>query len=380
MRRAVLLPVAFALITLGCASQSGGDDVLAAGKGLKLVRIGRFDSPVYLTSPPGDRDRRFVVEQDGRILVLHHRNARTFLDIRGRVSSGGESGLLSMAFSPDYATTKRFYVYYTGRDGDQRVVAFHAATRDRADKDSARLVLKMADSESNHNGGLLLFGPDRRMYIGTGDGGGAGDQHGPRGNAQNKDSLLGKILRINPARSGDLAYTVPQDNPFVDGSGRPEVYSYGLRNPWRFSFDPANGDLVIGDVGQNAIEEIDYVHSGRGTNFGWRVFEGDDRYRAGESAPGAVGPVMTFTHNAGNCSITGGVVVRDREVPDAYGRYLLGDYCKGQILSAKLRTPKVTSLVNTGLKVHGLSSFGEDARGRVYVISLNGPVYRLASR
>jgi glucose/arabinose dehydrogenase len=388
MRRLALLPVGLALVAAGCGG-GGSSDVTetppgaAAGKGLKLVKIGRFDEPVYLTAPPEDEKRRFVVEQAGRIRVVRGRTVRTFLDIRGRVTSGSEQGLLSMAFSPDYATSRRFYVYYTGNDGDQRIVAFHAATENRADKGSARLVLKMADPESNHNGGLLLFGPDRRMYVGTGDGGGAGDRHGARGNGQNKDSLLGKILRINPARSGEHPYTIPADNPFVGGGGRPEIYSYGLRNPWRFSFDRATGDLVIGDVGQDAVEEIDYAKrdagAGSGVNFGWRVFEGDDRYARGESAPGAVGPVMTFSHSAGNCSITGGVVVRDRSVSAAYGRYLFGDFCKGDILSAKLATPRTTA-ARTGLRVDSVSSFGEDARGRVYVISLNGPVYRLAAK
>ena len=199
----------------------------------------------------------------------------------------------------------------------------------------------MADSESNHNGGLLLFGPDGLLYIGTGDGGGGGDLHGPRGNAQNLGSLLGKILRIDPRRSGGRPYSVPRDNPFVGRAGaRGEIYAYGLRNPWRFSFDRRTRDLTIGDVGQNAWEEIDFVPrgrgAGRGANFGWRLFEGRARYTPGESAPGHVDPVIVRSHDDGNCSITGGVVVRDPAVAGLDGRYVFGDFCRGRIESARL--------------------------------------------
>jgi glucose/arabinose dehydrogenase len=356
MRRLVTLPAVLALFACG-----GTSSAVIKSKSLKLVRVGTFSDPVFVTAPPGDRDRVFVVEQAGRIRVLDGGRTRTFLDIRKLVTSGGEQGLLGLAFAPDYATSQRFYVYYTGRSGNQRVVEYRAAAPDRADPGSARVVLQMADRESNHNGGMLLFGPDDRLYIGTGDGGGAGDQHGAHGNAQNRRSLLGKILRMDPAQPG----------------ARPEVYAYGLRNPWRFAFD--GQDLVIGDVGQDAVEEIDYVHDGEGKNFGWRVYEGNSRYHRGESAPGAVGPVMTFRHSDGNCSITGGVVVRDRAVPAAYGRYLFGDFCKGNILAARLKLPR-SHPYRTGLEVGSLSSFGVDARGRVYVVSLDGPVYRLAAR
>ncbi|MGI8624438.1 MAG: PQQ-dependent sugar dehydrogenase [Solirubrobacteraceae bacterium] len=357
----------------------------ASKRGLRLVRVGSFDNPVYVTSPRGDHRRVFVVEQGGRVRVLRdgRRLAQPFLDIHDLVTAGGEQGLLSIAFAPDYATSRRFYVYYTDAQKQQRVVEYRAASADRADPASARLVLKMADAESNHNGGLLLFGPDGHPYIGMCDGGGGGDKHGRLDNAQNGGSLLGKTLRIDPLASGSSPYTVPRENPFFGTAGvRSEIYAYGLRNPWRFSFDGKTGDLAIGDVGQNAIEEVDFVRRGhgRGANFGWRVFEGRSVYAKGESAPGAVAPVMTFKHSAGNCSVTGGVVVRDRKVPGAYGRYLFGDFCKGEILSAKLRRPRVKSLRPTGLKVDGLSSFGQDARGRVYAVSVSGPVYRLAAR
>jgi glucose/arabinose dehydrogenase len=306
-----------------------------------------------------------------------------FLDIRSQVTAGGEQGLLGLAFAPDYKTSGRFYVYFTDRSQDQRVVEYKRASGERADAGSARLVLKMDDAEGNHNGGELLFGPDKHLYIGTGDGGGGGDQHGARGNAQNLGSLLGKLLRIDPAAAGGRPYSVPSDNPFVGrGGARGEIYSYGLRNPWRYSFDRRTGDLTIGDVGQDKVEEIDFVRrgKGRGANFGWRAFEGRARYAPGESAPGHVRPVITRTHNQGWCSITGGVVVRDPGLPALRGRYVFGDYCKGDILSARLSAGRARSVRATPLHVDSLSSFGEDARGRVYATSTDGPVYRLVPR
>jgi glucose/arabinose dehydrogenase len=369
------------------AAESDASPAPSAGasRGVRLKSIGRFESPLFVTAPPGDRRRMFVVEQDGRVRVLvgGRRRATPFLDIRSQVQTGSEQGLLSLAFAPDYASSGRFYVYFTDRSGSQRVVEYKRASADRADAGSARLVLRMADPESNHNGGLLLFGPDKHLYIGTGDGGGAGDQHGSRGNAQNLGSPLGKILRIDPVASGSRPYTVPGDNPFVARDGAlAEIYSYGLRNPWRFSFDRSTGDLSIGDVGQDEVEEIDFVRRGRGrgANFGWRPFEGRSRFAPGESAPGHVPPVITRTHGQGWCSITGGVVVRDRALAGLRGRYLFGDFCQERILSARLAPGRASSVRATSLRVPSLSSFGEDARGRVYATSLSGPVYRLVPR
>jgi hypothetical protein len=229
----------------------------------------------------------------------------------------------------------------------------------------------------------MVFGTDGLMYVGTGDGGGGDDQHGARGNAQSLGSLLGKILRIDPRQSGARAYTVPSSNPFAGRSGaRPEIYAYGLRNPWRFSFDRATDDLTIADVGQDAVEEVDFVRKGRGrgANFGWRPWEGRSR-NFDEPAPGAILPVITHRHSGGFCSITGGYVVRDRAVPALYGRYVYGDYCEGRIRAATLRVGRRISGKPLALpKVGGLSSFGEDSAGRVYATSLNGPVYRLAAR
>ncbi len=318
-----------------------------------------------------------MVVRDGRKLDT------PFLDIRGQVTAGGEQGLLSLAFAPDYAGSGRFYVYFTDDAGDQRIVEYQRRDADHADPGSARLVLRMADSESNHNGGLLMFGPDDLLYVGTGDGGGGGDQHGRRGNAQNLGSLLGKILRIDPRAGGGRDYQVPDRNPFVGRSGaRGEIYSYGLRNPWRFSFDRRTGDLAIGDVGQNEFEEIDFVRrgDGRGANFGWRPFEARSRYTPGESAPGHVRPVIVRAHADGNCSITGGFVVRDPRLPGLRGRYVFGDFCKGRVSSARLSTGRARGVRRTSLRVSSLSSFGEDAQGRVYATSLEGPVYRIVPR
>jgi glucose/arabinose dehydrogenase len=358
-----------------------------ARSGVRLVPVGRFRSPVYVTAPRGDRRRIFVVEQDGTIRVVRggRRLSRPFLDIRRLVTSGGEQGLLSMAFAPDYARTRRFYVNYTDKQGLQRVVEYRRsrASADRALSDSARTVLRYDGEEPNHNGGLLVFGPDRLLYIGTGDGGGANDQHGSHGNAQDLGSLLGKLLRIDPRPSGGRPYGVPASNPFVDRQGaQPEIYSYGLRNPWRFSFDRSTGDLTIADVGQDAIEEIDFARRGEasGANYGWRPYEGTRRLTS-EPAPDHVPPVLELTHDAGNCSVTGGYIVRDRSVPDLEGRYVYGDLCKGQLRSVRLGAGSASddAAIAGVAKVGQLSSFGEDALGRVYVVSLTGPVYRLAA-
>jgi glucose/arabinose dehydrogenase len=310
---------------------------------------------------------------------------RPFLDIRDRVRAGGEQGLLGMAFHPDYANNGLFYVHYSDNSGDTNVVEFRRASEDRADLGTARRVLFVEQPESNHNGGQITFGPDGLLYVGLGDGGGGDDQHGARGNAQSLGNLLGKILRIDPRRSGGRAYSVPRSNPFVGrGGARPEIYSYGLRNPWRFSFDRANGALTIGDVGQDAVEEINYARRGRGrgANFGWRPWEGRTR-NFNEPAPRARFPKIQLRHSQGNCSITGGYVVRDPRVPALRGRYVFGDYCAGRLLSARLRAGRKRARprpVPVGRQVPSLSSFGEDARGRVYVTSLDGPVYRLVPR
>jgi glucose/arabinose dehydrogenase len=354
-----------------------------ARRSVRLKRIGTFDSPLYVTSPPGDTKRLFVVGQNGRIWVLINgkRARRPFLDISDLIVSGGEQGLLSMAFAPDYARSGRFYVDYTDRNGNTRVQELRRSRRspNRANRSSRRQLLFVDQPFSNHNGGLVLFGPDKLLYIGMGDGGDAGD---PFNNAQRSDTLLGKILRIDPRRSGSRAFRVPRSNPFVNRAGRDEIYAWGLRNPWRFSFDRKTGDLYIGDVGQNRLEEIDFAARGKalGKNYGWSCFEGTRRYDGSRNCPGAVEPAHEYGRPSGECSVTGGVVVRDPGLPALAGRYLYGDFCRGQVRSVRISGGRATGDGSLGLTVPQLSSFGEDARGRVYLTSLNGPVYRLVAR
>ena len=375
--------------TTAVAEERGGASTNASsaqsGGRLRLARVGSFTSPLYVTSPPEDRRRIFVVEQGGRIRIVRGRRTlpTPFLDLSREIVSGGEQGLLGLAFAPDYAQSRRFYVNYTNRSGDTRIVEYRAATNDRADPRSARVLIRQDQPEPNHNGGQLAFGPDGMLYIGLGDGGGGNDNHGSRGNGQSLDTILGKILRIDPRESGDRPYRIPDDNPFVGRGGREEIFAYGLRNPWRFSFDRANGNLTIGDVGQDAIEEIDFVSRSRarGANFGWRPFEGRRRIRNGEGAPGHIPPVLQYARRGNRCSVTGGYVVRAPDLAALRGDYVYGDFCEGRIRAARLRAGGARNDRALRLpKVEGLSSFGEDAAGRIYVTSLNGGVFRLTQR
>ncbi len=355
----------------------------AASAKVRLVKVGSFSEPVGVTGAPGDPSRVFVVQRAGQVMLMldGHTLTQPFLDITRLVYSQGsdEQGLLGLAFAPDYARSGLFYVDYTIAGNDIMVVQYQrsAGNADLANPDSARVVLRIDhDKYTNHNGGQLAFGPHGDLYIGVGDGGSEDD---PENNGQNTDTLLGKILRIDPSPSG--GYTVPPSNPFVGQSGkRPEIWAYGLRNPWRFSFDHLTGDMIIGDVGQDLQEEVDFAPSGTGAgaNYGWSIWEGDRRNKPGR-APNAVFPVLIARHSNGYCAIIGGYVVRDRSLPGLYGRYLFGDYCRPQIESVKLSRGRASGLHATGLTVSGTSSFGEDASGHIYVTSLNGPVYRIAS-
>ncbi|HEY2767509.1 MAG TPA: PQQ-dependent sugar dehydrogenase [Solirubrobacteraceae bacterium] len=348
--------------------------------GLRLVKVGSFREPVYVAGTPGDASRLFVVQRGGQVMLIHNGRAQAhpFLDISGKVNAGGqEQGLLGLAFAPDYARSGRFYLDYTLPSNDIRVVQYRRLARnpDLADPASARVVLTIDHhAHTNHNGGQLAFGPEGELYIGVGDGGSEGD---PEGNGQNTNTLLGKILRISPSAVG--GYTIPSSNPFAGQAGRRgEIWAYGLRNPWRFSFDRATGALIVGDVGQELEEEIDFVpaHTGAGANYGWSVWEGDRRNKPG-TAPQAVFPVLIAKHSDGYCAIVGGFVVRDRSLPGLYGRYLFGDNCRAPIESVKLARGRAAGRRATGLNVSSTSSFGQDARGRIYVCSLGGGVYRL---
>jgi glucose/arabinose dehydrogenase len=348
----------------------------------RLSRVGDFDQPTFVTAPPGDRSRVFVTEQPGRIRVLVNRKlrSRAFLDIRDDVNCCGERGLLSMAFAPDYAKSGRFYVYFTRGDGDIVVRQYtrSAGNADVASGGSGREVIRIEHSRfPNHNGGQLQTGPDGMLYLATGDGGGGGDT---LRSGQDLGTLLGKLLRIDPRPGG--GYDVPSDNPFRGRSGaRGEIWAYGLRNPYRFSFDRKGGALAIGDVGQNQFDEIDYAAKrGRGANYGWSVFEANARFRDG-SAPGHVKPALVKRLGEnGNCATIGGYVVRDSSLPALSGRYLHADNCNPTIYSVRLSSKGASGNRSTGLRLSGLSSFGEDALGRVYVTSLRGGVYRLVAR
>jgi len=369
------------------AQRSGRRPPVGDGSGgVRLEKLGDFEGPLFLTQAAGEEEHLFVIEQCGRVLRIPADGsaAETFLDVSELISCGGEQGLLSVAFDPAYERTGLLYVYYTDTGGDERIVEYQRSAEDpaRADPESARELLRIGDFASNHNGGLLLFGPDDLLYVGTGDGGGAGD---PERTAQDLSSLLGKLLRIDPRSGAGEPYSIPADNPHVeDGDARAEIVAHGLRNPWRFSFDRETGDLWIGDVGQEELEEIDaagvgeLAKRGESLDFGWSAYEGTRRFNDDQQAPGALEPVLEYGRDGG-CSVTGGYVVRDPQLRSLYGRYLYADYCAGELRSFTA-DPEASAADDRplGLQVPQLSSFGEDAAGRIYVTSLDGPVYRLA--
>ncbi len=374
-----------------CASQPRAGEsskrAVTAPPSLRLKLVGKFAAPTYVTAAPGDTSRLFVTERDGTVRVVRRGRIlpRPFLDIRSRISTDGEGGLLSLAFAPDYRRSRRFFVYYTDKRGyiviDQFLTSLHDP--DRALPSTRRNVITQVHNRPNHKGGQIVFGPDGLLWAGFGDGGGAGD---PDDNAQNLNVLLGKLLRIRPRPNG--GYEVPRDNPFVGRAGRDEIYAYGLRNPYRFSFDRLRGHLLIADVGQDAAEEIDLLRSpggGRvapgGVNFGWPIFEGLLRYREGPlRGPGRyVRPVLQELHQKlPVCSIIGGYVLRDPELGRLRGKYVYGDLCDPRIRIASFPRGRSASVRFTRLRVPSLVSFGEDSRGRVYAVSLEGGVWRLA--
>lgn len=348
--------------------------------GVALEEVGDFEQPLYVTQPPSGDEAIFVVEQCGRIQRLEPGGEpETFLDVSELVTCGGEQGLLSVAFAPDYEASGLLYVNYTDSTGDSRTVEYARSASDpgRADPESDRELLRIEDFAPNHNGGLLLFGPDDNLYLGMGDGGGAGD---PERNGQDLTTLLGKILRIDPRARGGEPYSVPNENPFADDpDARGEILAYGLRNPWRFSFDRQTDQLWIGDVGQDQLEEVNgpITGLGAGANFGWSAFEGTRRFNEDQEAPGAIEPTLEYPLDEA-CAVTGGYVVRDPALKTLVGRYLYGDFCAGELRSF---TPAPGERARDdrplGLDVPQLSSFGEDAAGHVYATSLDGAVYRL---
>src|SRR4051794_31932700 len=394
MRRGLTASVLIALLSLvlpacGAADQATRSAKPKRGTGVALKQVGRFDHPVYIAAAPGYPKLLFVVEQRGRVVVLKggKRVARPFLDLGASVGyDGGERGLLSIAFPPDYRQSGSFYAYYNDRAGNIRVDEFKRRSAARADRGSQRRVIEIPPPvTATHNGGKMQF-RGALLSSGSGDGGSGGD---PPNNAQNKDVLLGKLLRIDPRLSGDKPYSVPASNPFVGKPGRDEIYSYGLRNPFRFSFDTTHGQprIAIGDVGQNQFEELDYTSVGRagGANFGWDAFEGFSQYNdenSGTPDPGGtVKPVFAYPHSrGGSCSIIGGYVVRDRRLSGLRGRYVYADLCEGQLRSLVPHLKRASGDRKLGLHVESPSSFGEDDQHRLYVASVEGPVYHLVPR
>jgi glucose/arabinose dehydrogenase len=385
MRKLTLLTATLAFVLLGGSS--------ASAQSVQLVPFGgqSFSSPYYVTGAPGDPSRVFVVEGGGQIRLVKNgvTQSTPFLNISGDVFStadgcGNECGMFSMALAPDYAASGLFYVFYT-RDANPgshvlRIEEFRrsASNPDLADPATRRIVLEIPHlSAANHNGGQLQFGPDKLLYVATGDGGST------PGNGQSLGTQLGKILRIDPRGPAPFSYAVPSDNPFRDGGGAAadEIYSSGLRNPYRFSFDRSTGDLTIGDVGGGAWEEIDYVPEGggRGANFGWTCFEGD-HVNSGCSVPNHTPPVLEYPNGGGGAAVSGGYVIRDSALPSLRGRYIYADTFNalgGQIRTAVLRSGTANGDAPLGLTASGVSSFGQDACGHVYVARLSGAVSRL---
>ena len=347
--------------------------------GLEEVGAG-FAKPLYLAYAPGDAgERLFIVEQNGTIAILSNgrRQEPLFLDIRSRVGSrANEQGLLSMAFDPEYAANGIFYVNYTDKGGTTVVARYRvsADNPDAADVDSEEVLLRVGQPYGNHNGGQIKFGPDGYLYIGMGDGGSGGD---PQGHGQNLETLLGAMLRIDVRTGG--GYAVPADNPFVGQEGaRPEIWNWGQRNPWRFSFDRLTGDLFMADVGQNKWEEVHFqpADSAGGENYGWNRFEGNEPYGRGGSREGMEFPIAVYGRSEG-CSVTGGYVYRGHNLPALAGNYIFGDYCSGIVWTL---TPQAdgTWLRTVLLQAPSeITSFGEDADGEVYVIIRTGTIYRI---
>jgi glucose/arabinose dehydrogenase len=369
---AVVTGAAFAANAVAARAQSSPANLTSARVELKQVATG-LDSPVALAWRSGDASHIYVAEQSGTLVIVSNGHiAGTVLHVS--VSHGDEQGLLGVVFSKDGS---KLYVYYTDPTGDIHVVEYtmkgdvaNVATR-------RQLLLIPHHIFPNHDGGSLVMGPDNMLYIGVGDGGGGGDTlH----NSQNKDVLLGKILRIDPRKHGSSPYTIPSGNPFVGKAGtRPEIWMYGLRNPWRFSFDKTTHALWIGDVGQDLYEEIDYAPAGqKGINWGWPLREGFHPYNGGAKPPGARDPILERPHSAGDCAIIGGFVYRGTAIASFNGAYVFGDECTGELRAVTQKGGKVAQSRDLKLNVAQLTTFGESPTGAILAVSREGTIYQLA--
>ncbi|MDP9258468.1 MAG: PQQ-dependent sugar dehydrogenase [Actinomycetota bacterium] len=367
--RASLLSI---LLALGALAGGHDSQSQAAVPDVALTPLGTFSAPLSVTSPPGDPTRLFVVERGGTVRIVQNGVVlpTPFIDVSSEIGLGGERGLLSIAFAPDFAISGLVYADATLPNGTIVIWEFHAAAGAGTADAGHRLVLSIPHPATNHNGGQLQFGPDGYLYIGVGDG-------GTGANGQNTGVLLGKILRIDPRASGGQAYTIPPGQPFAAGAA-PEVYAYGFRNPWRFSFDGLTGDLLIGEVGENDWEEIDQLPAGQapGANLGWNCWEGTHPFAGGQCSVPSIPPILEYAHDASHCSISGGFVARDATVPTIAGRYLYGDYCGTAINAVLLPVTAPADIVQLGA-APSIAGFGQDSDGHLYVTSLKGEVWRV---
>jgi len=367
------IPLVLALLALGAPAGRAQDAPIA----LEPVVTAGLRQPLFVTHAGDGSGRLFVLEQRGAIRIVQNGAllGEPFLDITLKVRSGGEQGLLGLAFHPAYRSNGRYFVNYTRvPDGATVVAEYTVSQNPNVSATRERALLVVSQPYVNHNGGMVTFGPDGFLYVALGDGGSGGD---PQNRAQNRQELLGKILRVDVTRTGGgLPYAIPPDNPFAAGGGRPEIFAYGLRNPWRFSFDRRTGELWVADVGQHNWEEIDIVR--RGGNYGWRIMEGNHCFNPPQGCPadGLIPPVAEYaTGKDGRCSITGGYVYRGARVASLVGTYVYGDYCSGEIFG--LHGGRSRTLLASRLRI---SSFGEDEAGELYVVGLGGTVHRIVAR
>jgi len=384
----VVLLAAAGLIAVGCSDDgdasskrrsSGSRTTALTDIRVNLAPVARVEDPTAFAVRRGD-GALYVTEQVGRVRAVRNGNLDTapVLDITSDVGSGGERGLLGLTFSPDGSN---MYVHYTNRDGDTRVDEY-AMSGNAVDTGSRRQLLAVDQPQGNHNGGELDFGPDGLLYLGLGDGGSAGDSgsgHAPGGNGQSLDTLLGKILRIDPTPSGGRPYTIPPSNPFTNGGGLAEIWAYGLRNPWRFTWDRETGDMWIADVGQNAWEEVDFLSSGEGagSNFGWNRLEGTHAFQ-GEPPRGAVPPILEYPlQGSGACAAIGGYVYRGARIPALRGAYLYSDYCESEIRAVVEQNGAIADRRDLGVRANSVTAFGQDEDGELYVLSQGDGLQRI---
>lgn len=371
---------ALLLLAAACNGSTDGTPPPPSASGIRLVEVARgFSQPIYVASPPGDA-RLFVVEQTGKIRIIQNGTVlpTPFLDVTAKITSGGERGLLSVAFHPQYASNGFFYVYYTDLAGDTRVERYRATGgSNTADPASAQLVLAVDQPFANHNGGLLMFGPDGKLFVGLGDGGSAGD---PQGNGQNPATLLGKILRLDVDAA--QPYAIPANNPFFGQTGkRGEIWLTGVRNPWRYAFDRDAGLLYVADVGQNQWEEIHVLPAGTGgQNLGWNLMEGTHCYNAASCVQqGLTLPVLEYSH-ADGCSITGGFVYRGSAIPGLRGHYFYSDYCEGWVRSFRWTGSAVADAREWEVgDIGNVTSFGEDSARELYLTTAGGIVLKMVA-